>query len=72
MQSAEIGKFLIIAGCAIAAIGFVFLFADRFPLGKLPGDITLGKGSFKVFIPETTCLAISLLLTLVFNFFLKK
>lgn len=72
MPSAEIGKFLIIAGAAIAAIGLVFLFADRLPLGKLPGDITVGKGGFKVFIPISTCIAISVLLTLVFNFFIRK
>jgi len=32
-------------------------------LGRLPGDITVERGSFRLYLPVTTCIVLSLALT---------
>ena len=66
----ELGRMMIIAGVALAAIGGLLWLAARLgglPLriGRLPGDIAYrGKqGSF--YFPVVTCILLSLVLTLV-------
>jgi hypothetical protein len=66
----HLGKFLIIAGLIIAGIGILLVLAPKIPwLGKLPGDITVKKDNFQFFFPLTTCIVISILLTLLFYLF---
>jgi DUF2905 family protein len=64
----ELGKWLIVGGLILAAIGGLFLMGGRLPLrlGRLPGDIAIeGKrGSF--YFPIVTCILLSIVLTLVF------
>lgn len=63
----EIGKFLIVVGVCLAAVGAWLAFGGRVPfrLGRLPGDIAYrGKhGSF--YFPIVTCILLSVLLTVV-------
>lgn len=66
----ELGRMMVFAGAALAAIGaLVWLSARRggFPLrlGRLPGDIAYqGKhGSF--YFPVVTCILLSVALTLI-------
>jgi len=72
MQWVDMGRFLIVAGVAIAAIGCLFLMADKLPIGRLPGDFSFGKNNFRIYIPVSTCILISILLTLIVNFFSRK
>lgn len=63
------GKFLIIVGLVLVAAGLLLHFAPRIPWpGRLPGDIVIDKGNFKMFIPITTSILLSLLLSLVLYF----
>jgi hypothetical protein len=72
MNWIEVGRFLIVAGTVIIIIGFVFVIADKIPLSRLPGDIQLGSGKFKVYIPLGTSILLSVIITLILNFFSKK
>ncbi len=72
MYMIDMGRFLIIAGVALAAIGFLFLMSDKLPLGRLPGDFHFGKDNFRIYIPVTTCILISVILTLIVNFFSRR
>jgi len=48
----------------IAAIGVVSLVIPSIPLlGKLPGDIRLERENYRFYLPVTTCLVLSLLLS---------
>gem|GEM_PF-978690 len=51
----DTGRFLIIAGTVIIVVGFIFLMADKIPLGRLPGDLKFGSEKFRVYIPIATC-----------------
>jgi Protein of unknown function (DUF2905) len=63
----ELGKWLVLGGLLLAAIGGLFLVGGRppFRLGRLPGDIAIeGKrGSF--YFPVVTCILLSVVLTLI-------
>jgi hypothetical protein len=60
------GKFLIIAGIILVIAGLILHFVPRLPLpGKLPGDIVIDRGNFKMYIPITTSILISVILSLV-------
>ena len=38
------------------------------PLGRLPGDVVLRRGNFAVYVPISTSIVLSLLLTLLLAF----
>lgn len=64
------GKILIIAGVILIVAGLVVSFADKIPfLGKLPGDISINRGNWRVFFPITTSILISILLSLLLYLF---
>jgi hypothetical protein len=56
-----VGKLLVTVGLVIAGIGFLVMLGV--PLGRLPGDIVVRRGTFTVYIPVVTSVVLSLLLT---------
>ncbi len=61
-----LGKYLLFVGILIAGIGVVLLFAPKLPwLGKLPGDISIEKENFHVYIPLGTSIVLSVVASLV-------
>jgi hypothetical protein len=62
----DIGKFLVIAGVLLAVLG-AWLWSGRGLgwLGRLPGDISYQSGDFRFSFPVTTCVLLSLLLSLI-------
>ncbi len=59
------GKLLIAIGLTIALLGAIFLLLGQLGLFKLPGDLQFGSKNWRVFIPITTCIIISIILTLI-------
>ena len=59
------GKFLIIIGLVIAAVGM--LISMGVPLGRLPGDISYRRGNFSFHFPIVTSIVVSIILTLLFS-----
>lgn len=59
-------KVLIVAGLVLLALGLLAAaLPSGLPLGKLPGDIRIEREGTTVFIPITTCLVLSVGLSLV-------
>jgi Protein of unknown function (DUF2905) len=58
-------KVLILAGVVLVAVGLIVLAAQRFGLGRLPGDIVVERDGFTLYLPLATSLIVSLALTLV-------
>ena len=56
------GRSLVIVGLVIAAVGLVVM--AGVPLGRLPGDFTIRRGSFTFYFPLATSIVVSILLTL--------
>ena len=56
--------FLVVAGLIIAGIGVVWLLAPSIPwLGKLPGDLRIERPGFRLYLPITSCVLVSLVLS---------
>ncbi|KAF7962377.1 hypothetical protein AWV80_22360 [Cupriavidus sp. UYMU48A] len=55
---------LIILGCLLVAAGVAWPWLSRLPLGRLPGDIHMVRDGFSFHFPITTCIVISLLLSI--------
>ena len=69
----DIGKTLVIVGLALVVLGAVFWLGDKAQwFGRLPGDIRVEREHYKLYFPVTTCLLISLLLTLLFRLLGKR
>lgn len=69
----SLGKFLIIVGVIILALGILLTFIPKIPyLGKLPGDFYIKKGNFTLYFPLATSIIISIIVTIILNLLLRK
>ena len=68
MDSHDLGRMLVIGGLLVAAVGAVFLLGG----GRLPGDLSFGKGNARVYVPLATCLIVSVVATIVLNLFSRR
>ncbi len=67
------GKMLILFGIAMVLVGLLMVFFEKLPMvGKLPGDIYIKKGNFTFYFPLTTCILISIILSLIFTLFFRR
>ncbi len=71
-----VGRYLAAVGAVMVVVGLVLLVAPKVPfLGKLPGDIHIRKDEWDVYIPLTTSVLLSLVLTLavwIYQYLTKK
>lgn len=61
----EMARLLILAGIVLIAAGLIWLVAERFGLGRLPGDIVIERGGMRIYIPLMTMLIISIVMSVV-------
>ncbi len=61
------GRLLIAAGVVLVLVGL--LIQAGLPIGRLPGDIKIQRGSGTFYFPIVTCIVISVVLSLLAMFF---
>ena len=62
-------RVLVIAGALLLGVGLLLHLAPGVPLlGKLPGDIRIDRPGLRVYLPITTCLLLSVVVSLVLGF----
>lgn len=66
------GKLLVAAGVIVTVAGLALMLAERFGLGRLPGDLSFAVGGARVYLPIATSLVLSVVLTLLLNLFLRR
>jgi hypothetical protein len=71
-MSPELGRFLVVIGIILIVVGGLAMAGIRLPIGRLPGDIAITGDRGGVFIPLGTMLLVSIVLTLLFNLFLRR
>ena len=61
-------KILIVTGIILILTGIGVFVLQKFniPLGKLPGDIAVKNERFSFYFPITTCIIISIVLSIIF------
>jgi len=57
------GRVLIVAGLVLVAAGLLVKFG--LPLGRLPGDIVLRRGTSTFYFPIVTCILASVVLSVI-------
>lgn len=69
MDVAQVGKWLLLAGCFLTILGALLWLAGRmgWPLGRLPGDIAVKGERVSFYFPVVTCIVLSVVITLVLN-----
>ena len=62
---------LIILGVVLVVLGLAWPWLSRLGLGRLPGDIVVERDHYRLYIPITSSILVSLVLTLVLLLFRK-
>ena len=55
------GRLLLVVGLIVAGLGLLVMWGV--PLGRLPGDFTVRRGNATVYVPLTTSILLSIMLT---------
>lgn len=58
-------RFLIAFGILLVAAGLLWPLLQKVGLGRLPGDIVIERGGFRLYLPIATSIVMSMLLSLV-------
>jgi hypothetical protein len=68
------GKILILLGILLVAAGLVFVYAPWLVswFGRLPGDIRIERDGGSVFIPITSMVIVSVVISLILNIFFRQ
>jgi hypothetical protein len=61
------GRLFVLVGLGIAALGLLIMLG--LPIGRLPGDFYVRRGSFSFYFPLATSIVLSILLTLIVALF---
>ncbi|MFO7188256.1 MAG: DUF2905 domain-containing protein [Pseudomonadota bacterium] len=64
-------RMLILIGLVLVAAGLLWPLLSKIGLGSLPGDIHVKREGFSFYFPITTCILISVVLSLIL-WFLRK
>ena len=57
-------RFLIVTGLAFVALGLLLHFGPSVPLlGRLPGDVRIERPGVRIYLPITSCLLVSVVLS---------
>jgi hypothetical protein len=64
-------KILIGIGVVLLVAGFLWPWLGKFPIGRLPGDIIIDRPNLKIYIPITTMIIISIIISFLVRFFKK-
>lgn len=67
----DMAKYLILAGIVLIVVGLLWLVGERSGVGRLPGDFVIERGNVRIFIPLTTSLIISAVLSLLLWLFMR-
>jgi Protein of unknown function (DUF2905) len=59
------GKMLVVGGLVVAGIGLLML--AGIPFGRLPGDFVIRRGNASFYVPLTTSIVVSIILTLLLS-----
>ncbi len=64
-------RLLVIVGGLLVLAGLLWPWLRHLPLGRLPGDICIHREHYHLYVPITTSVVLSLLLSLLFWLFRK-
>jgi hypothetical protein len=60
-----VARWLIILGVVLVVAGLLWPWLGRLGLGRLPGDIVIERENFRLYLPITTSILVSIVLSLI-------
>ena len=72
MDLQQVGRVLLVVGAVVVAVGGLFLVGGALGLGRLPGDLSLGRGNLRVYVPLASSIVLSVAATVLLNLFLRR
>ncbi len=60
-------RFLITLGIVLVLAGLLWPWLAKLGLGRLPGDIVIERENFRLYVPITTSLLVSVILTVILS-----
>ena len=72
MGLSGVGRVLLVFAVVLALVGGVLLLMGKGVLPRIPGNLSFGSGSVRVFVPLGACILVSVLLTVLLNLFFRK
>ena len=67
-----IAKALLVIAAVIAAMGLVLLAAAKLGLHRLPGDVVVRRGNFRLYAPIGVMVTLSVILTIVLSLISRR
>jgi len=68
----DIGRIVLIIGIVLVVVGGLAALGVRLPFGRLPGDIAIEGERGGFYFPIVTMILVSIVLTVLFNLFLRR
>ena len=72
MDAAQIARFLLVAAVVLGLTGAMLMAASALGIGRLPGDLSFGRGNTRVYFPLATSIVLSIVATVVLNLLLRR
>ncbi|KUG04127.1 hypothetical protein ASZ90_018489 [hydrocarbon metagenome] len=74
MNLEALARIMIWGGLIIVVGGILLYVSSKLGISgfKLPGDIYIKKGNFTFYFPIVTCILLSIIITLIFNYFSRR
>ena len=60
-----IQRLLVVTGVILIVAGLCWPWLGKIPLGRLPGDIVIDRPGLRIYLPLTTAILVSVILSLV-------
>ncbi len=68
----EIGRLVLVIGIVLVVVGGLSVLGVRLPIGRLPGDIAITGKNGGLYVPITTMILASIVLTILWNLFTRR
>jgi hypothetical protein len=72
VELSSLGRVLVVLGLVAVGVGLLLVLGGGLGFGRLPGDLSFRRGNTRVYFPLGTCVALSLLATLVLALFSRR
>jgi len=60
----SLGRALILLGALLVVLGLILSLAPSLPLGRLPGDLRIERPGLRVYLPITSSILVSVVLSI--------
>ena len=72
VDASRIGRALLVVALVAGLAGGLLVLASALGLGRLPGDLSFGKGNVRVYVPLATSILLSVIATVVLNLLFRR